>query len=162
MTMKILIEVPTWLGDCVMATPSLRNIINEYKNLLFLEQLVTRSIIRLQSCIRGFLLRQKLKRKDEYKNVLLLEQLVTRSIIRLQACARGFLFRQTLRRKQQYKNILFLEQIQEEENLTVGLLQSLNSQRENLLRAEDILLSCVTQGQNGLLDRLKQRAGHFF
>jgi len=32
MTMKILIEVPTWLGDCVMATPSLRNIINEYKN----------------------------------------------------------------------------------------------------------------------------------
>ena len=27
---KILIEVPTWLGDCVMATPAIENIVNSY------------------------------------------------------------------------------------------------------------------------------------
>ena len=26
--MKILIELPTWLGDCVMATPAIENIVN--------------------------------------------------------------------------------------------------------------------------------------
>ena len=30
--MKILIELPTWLGDTVMATPAIENIINNYKN----------------------------------------------------------------------------------------------------------------------------------
>ena len=25
---KVLIEVPTWLGDCVMATPAIENIVN--------------------------------------------------------------------------------------------------------------------------------------
>jgi len=29
---KILIEVPTWLGDCVMATPAIENIIKTYPN----------------------------------------------------------------------------------------------------------------------------------
>ena len=28
--MKILIELPTWLGDCVMATPAIENIVNFY------------------------------------------------------------------------------------------------------------------------------------
>jgi len=28
--MKILIEIPTWLGDCVMATPAIENIVNFY------------------------------------------------------------------------------------------------------------------------------------
>ena len=31
--MKILIELPTWLGDCVMATPAIENIINYYSDL---------------------------------------------------------------------------------------------------------------------------------
>ena len=26
--MRILIELPTWLGDCVMATPAIENIVN--------------------------------------------------------------------------------------------------------------------------------------
>ena len=26
--MKLLIELPTWLGDCVMATPAIENIVN--------------------------------------------------------------------------------------------------------------------------------------
>ena len=30
---KILIEVPTWLGDCVMATPAIENIIKTYPNI---------------------------------------------------------------------------------------------------------------------------------
>jgi len=30
--MKILIELPTWLGDCVMATPSIENIVNFYND----------------------------------------------------------------------------------------------------------------------------------
>ncbi len=30
--MKILIELPTWLGDCVMATPAIENIVNFYNN----------------------------------------------------------------------------------------------------------------------------------
>ncbi len=30
--MKILIELPTWLGDCVMATPAIENIANHYNN----------------------------------------------------------------------------------------------------------------------------------
>jgi len=30
--MKILIELPTWLGDCVMATPAIENIVNFYYN----------------------------------------------------------------------------------------------------------------------------------
>ncbi len=30
---KILIEVPTWLGDCVMATPAIENIIKKYPNI---------------------------------------------------------------------------------------------------------------------------------
>ncbi len=29
---KILIEIPTWLGDCVMATPAIENIIKTYPN----------------------------------------------------------------------------------------------------------------------------------
>jgi len=31
--MKILIELPTWLGDCVMATPAIENIVNFYKDI---------------------------------------------------------------------------------------------------------------------------------
>ncbi len=30
--MKILIELPTWLGDCVMATPAIENIVNSYND----------------------------------------------------------------------------------------------------------------------------------
>ena len=30
--MKILIELPTWLGDCVMATPAIKNIVNFYND----------------------------------------------------------------------------------------------------------------------------------
>ena len=30
--MKILIELPTWLGDCVMATPAIENIVNFYND----------------------------------------------------------------------------------------------------------------------------------
>ena len=30
--MKILIELPSWLGDTVMATPAIENVINNYKN----------------------------------------------------------------------------------------------------------------------------------
>jgi heptosyltransferase-2 len=29
---KVLIELPTWLGDCVMATPAIENIVNFYNN----------------------------------------------------------------------------------------------------------------------------------
>ena len=28
---RLLIELPTWLGDCVMATPAIENIIKYYK-----------------------------------------------------------------------------------------------------------------------------------
>jgi len=31
--MKVLIETPTWIGDCVMITPSIRNLIDCYKNI---------------------------------------------------------------------------------------------------------------------------------
>ena len=30
--MKLLIELPTWLGDCVMATPAIENIVNLYND----------------------------------------------------------------------------------------------------------------------------------
>ena len=30
--MKILIEIPTWIGDSVMATPAIENLINSYSN----------------------------------------------------------------------------------------------------------------------------------
>ena len=30
--MKVLIELPTWLGDCVMATPTIENIVNYYND----------------------------------------------------------------------------------------------------------------------------------
>ena len=30
--MKILIELPTWLGDCIMATPAIENIVNFYND----------------------------------------------------------------------------------------------------------------------------------
>ena len=30
--MKILIELPTWLGDTVMATPAIENLVNHFKN----------------------------------------------------------------------------------------------------------------------------------
>ena len=30
--MKLLIELPTWIGDAVMATPAIENIISHYKN----------------------------------------------------------------------------------------------------------------------------------
>ena len=30
--MKILIEIPTWLGDCVMATPAIENTVNFYND----------------------------------------------------------------------------------------------------------------------------------
>ena len=31
--MKVLIELPTWLGDCVMATPAIENIANFYNDM---------------------------------------------------------------------------------------------------------------------------------
>jgi len=31
--MKVIIELPTWLGDCVMATPAIENIINFFSNI---------------------------------------------------------------------------------------------------------------------------------
>jgi len=31
--MKVLIELPTWLGDCVMATPAIENIVNFYNGI---------------------------------------------------------------------------------------------------------------------------------
>lgn len=31
--MKLLIEVPTWLGDCIMATPAIENIVKHYPNI---------------------------------------------------------------------------------------------------------------------------------
>lgn len=31
--MKVLIEVPTWLGDAIMCTPAIENLINHYKNI---------------------------------------------------------------------------------------------------------------------------------
>ena len=31
--MKILIELPTWIGDCVMLTPSIENLRENYKNI---------------------------------------------------------------------------------------------------------------------------------
>ena len=31
--MKVLIELPTWLGDCVMATPAIENIVNFYNDI---------------------------------------------------------------------------------------------------------------------------------
>ena len=36
--MKILIELPTWLGDCIMATPSIENLIRKYpkSNVIFI------------------------------------------------------------------------------------------------------------------------------
>ena len=30
--MKVLIELPTWLGDCIMATPAIENIVNFYND----------------------------------------------------------------------------------------------------------------------------------
>ena len=30
--MKVLIELPTWLGDCIMSTPAIENIINFYND----------------------------------------------------------------------------------------------------------------------------------
>ena len=30
--MRILIELPTWLGDTVMATPAIENIVNYFNN----------------------------------------------------------------------------------------------------------------------------------
>jgi len=31
--MKVLIELPTWLGDCIMATPAIENIANFYNDI---------------------------------------------------------------------------------------------------------------------------------
>jgi heptosyltransferase-2 len=31
--MKVLIELPTWLGDCVMSTPAIENIVNYYEDI---------------------------------------------------------------------------------------------------------------------------------
>ena len=31
--MKVLIELPTWLGDAVMSTPAIENIVNFYNDL---------------------------------------------------------------------------------------------------------------------------------
>ncbi len=31
--MKVLIELPTWLGDCIMATPAIENIVNFYNDI---------------------------------------------------------------------------------------------------------------------------------
>ena len=30
--MKLLIELPTWLGDAVMATPAIENLVSQFKN----------------------------------------------------------------------------------------------------------------------------------
>jgi len=41
--MQILIELPTWLGDCVMATPAIENIVNFHNDaeITFIESLVS-------------------------------------------------------------------------------------------------------------------------
>ncbi|HIE72878.1 MAG TPA: ADP-heptose--LPS heptosyltransferase, partial [Flavobacteriales bacterium] len=32
MVTRVLVEIPTWLGDCVMTTPAVENIVNFYKD----------------------------------------------------------------------------------------------------------------------------------
>ena len=34
--MRILIELPTWLGDTIMTTPAIENLINHYKESEFI------------------------------------------------------------------------------------------------------------------------------
>jgi len=49
--MKLLIELPTWLGDCVMTTPAIENIISKYPNcrIIFIGSKVSIELMRYHS-----------------------------------------------------------------------------------------------------------------
>jgi heptosyltransferase-2 len=42
---KILIELPTWLGDCVMATPAIENIVNFHNEVEII--LIVKKVLQL-------------------------------------------------------------------------------------------------------------------
>ena len=76
-------------------------------NFLYIQFNFERKVICLQACIRGYLLRLRLRRKEIQKSINL------GSLIGFQACARGFLIRQQmkLKRKDEYRDILLLERL---------------------------------------------------
>ena len=76
-------------------------------NFLYIQFNFERKVICLQACIRGYLLRLRLRRKEIQKSINL------GSLIGFQACARGFLIRQQMKLKQkdEYKDILLLERL---------------------------------------------------
>jgi len=61
--MRILIELPTWLGDCVMTTPAIENIVKKFHNceLVFIGSQVSIELMKSHpKCIETYILDRKL------------------------------------------------------------------------------------------------------
>ena len=61
--MKLLIELPTWLGDCVMATPAIENIIFEYPDseVIFIGSKVSVDLMKNHPrCLEGIYLKKSI------------------------------------------------------------------------------------------------------
>ena len=60
--MKILIELPTWMGDAVMASPAIDNIVNYYNNpeITLIGSSISIEVIKNHPCVkRNYVLTKK-------------------------------------------------------------------------------------------------------
>jgi len=62
--MKLLIELPTWLGDCVMATPAIENVVKQYNNQCEIIFIGSKSSVELMSmhpkCVNSYVLSKRI------------------------------------------------------------------------------------------------------
>ena len=69
--MKLLIEVPTWLGDAVMATPAIENIIKNFKNveITIFGSYVSTKLFENHTNVVGILIDNTKKSKNRYLEI---------------------------------------------------------------------------------------------
>ena len=69
--MKIFIEIPTWLGDAVMATPAIENIIDTYPNaqLIIFGSFVSTKLFKEHPSVEKIIIDDSKKTGNRYKNL---------------------------------------------------------------------------------------------
>lgn len=66
--MKLLIEVPTWLGDTIMATPAIENLLDNYKNneVTIFGSFVSTEIFKNHPRVRTIIVDESKQKKNRY------------------------------------------------------------------------------------------------
>jgi len=76
--LKIFIEIPTWLGDAVMATPAIENVIKNYPGakLIIFGSFVSTKLFKEHPSVENIIIDDSKKSGNRYKNLFLLAKSV--------------------------------------------------------------------------------------